>query len=793
MVRLPTPGSDQGQWGQILNDYLAVEHNIDGTLKKAADIATKYEKPGSGIPVGDLTTGIQTSLIKADASVQSVNAIFPAAGNVTLTAADIAAIPSAQKGAVDGVADLDGSGKIPLGRMPDEIVVRAESHLNATDYITGVDGTTNLVDLATAVADMQATGKSLYFPGGDSDSSHGWRPTSFNISLNVAAHRGFVFIGDASRIAMPAGMVAGDYLFISNVNIDGSPVNAGSFVPHPCVTFQGLKFFGGTSPNAGVYNGYNRSFVARDVAVNSMRRGFRTDGFTDFCRLENFYASDMSGWAYEQASHGDGFTADTVMIDACPGLYIRKGWGHSVRGLIGGFHELIGVRGITFDGLHVEGDRLDDNGFTGSSLLKIQNSNVTLLSGALFCTPNRYSVELNDDPLYRDGSVLTTYPGFSFFNRLDAPGSALGTAQHSAIHLTNFSPKSRLRFIGGASCEVWGQTSSGTFLQFERIIAKVTATNSTIGAVLAASTSMLGGDVELRFRSAFWELSPVAPASGLVSLRRHNLAPDVTASASSYRSWWGSSLADATYYYRAWCVTPAGANTLAATEVSVTISSSQIPALTMRAAAAPCDFIILRGTSAGVYTHWVRVSVPQESVQLYDQGDAIAGQVWSDTSLPVVPSGSNTEDGFDVLGPNGRKVLFRDFAPSSGTYEVGDTVLYITPVLNGAVGLRCITAGTPGTWVAFGTIGHSRVFGSAAWSPGSVSSGATATTTVTVSGVLARDMLQVSLAAAQVAGILLHGVRTAADTVTVTLTNNSGSVYAPGATTVYVLGERFTP
>lgn len=33
MTRLPTPGSDEGQWGQILNDYLAAAHKPDGTLK----------------------------------------------------------------------------------------------------------------------------------------------------------------------------------------------------------------------------------------------------------------------------------------------------------------------------------------------------------------------------------------------------------------------------------------------------------------------------------------------------------------------------------------------------------------------------------------------------------------------------------------------------------------------------------------------------------------------------------------------------------------------------------------
>ncbi|HUD20955.1 MAG TPA: hypothetical protein VMQ44_02725 [Candidatus Saccharimonadales bacterium] len=40
MSRLPTPGGDDGTWGSILNDYLSVELNTDGTLKKAGDITT---------------------------------------------------------------------------------------------------------------------------------------------------------------------------------------------------------------------------------------------------------------------------------------------------------------------------------------------------------------------------------------------------------------------------------------------------------------------------------------------------------------------------------------------------------------------------------------------------------------------------------------------------------------------------------------------------------------------------------------------------------------------------------
>jgi len=36
MARLPIPGSDDGTWGSVLNDYLAVSHDNDGTIKAGA-------------------------------------------------------------------------------------------------------------------------------------------------------------------------------------------------------------------------------------------------------------------------------------------------------------------------------------------------------------------------------------------------------------------------------------------------------------------------------------------------------------------------------------------------------------------------------------------------------------------------------------------------------------------------------------------------------------------------------------------------------------------------------------
>lgn len=96
MARLPTPGSDDGTWGDILNDFLTVSHNADGTLgagivsdtniagnaaisksKLASSVQTSlsnadaaYQKPVGGIPKTDLEAGVQTSLGSADSAYQ---------------------------------------------------------------------------------------------------------------------------------------------------------------------------------------------------------------------------------------------------------------------------------------------------------------------------------------------------------------------------------------------------------------------------------------------------------------------------------------------------------------------------------------------------------------------------------------------------------------------------------------------------------------------------------------------------------------------------------------------------
>jgi hypothetical protein len=60
MARLPIPGSDDGTWGAILNDYLTVAHDADGTLKASA-VSTKANDSAVVHTTGDETiAGVKT-------------------------------------------------------------------------------------------------------------------------------------------------------------------------------------------------------------------------------------------------------------------------------------------------------------------------------------------------------------------------------------------------------------------------------------------------------------------------------------------------------------------------------------------------------------------------------------------------------------------------------------------------------------------------------------------------------------------------------------------------------------
>lgn len=79
MARLPNPGSDDGVWGNVLNDFLDVSHNTDGTLKSSQVSAAGAEltsnkgaangyaplNGSSKVPIANITVGTTSGTVAA--------------------------------------------------------------------------------------------------------------------------------------------------------------------------------------------------------------------------------------------------------------------------------------------------------------------------------------------------------------------------------------------------------------------------------------------------------------------------------------------------------------------------------------------------------------------------------------------------------------------------------------------------------------------------------------------------------------------------------------------------------
>ena len=112
MTRLPNPGSDAGAWGQILNDFLSVEHNPDGTLKASGTIASKADDAAVVHNTRDETiAGIKT--FSASPIVPTPTSGTQAATKAyvdSVAGASVSDATTTSKGIVQLAGDLGGTG-----------------------------------------------------------------------------------------------------------------------------------------------------------------------------------------------------------------------------------------------------------------------------------------------------------------------------------------------------------------------------------------------------------------------------------------------------------------------------------------------------------------------------------------------------------------------------------------------------------------------------------------------------------------------------------------------------------
>lgn len=115
MARLPQPGSDDGTWGNILNDFLGVEHNTDGTLKPSGTLATKADD-ADVVHLSGSETISGTKSFATSPTVPTPTNPTDAATKAYVDSASGTVVPDASsstKGIVQLAGDLGGTATAP--------------------------------------------------------------------------------------------------------------------------------------------------------------------------------------------------------------------------------------------------------------------------------------------------------------------------------------------------------------------------------------------------------------------------------------------------------------------------------------------------------------------------------------------------------------------------------------------------------------------------------------------------------------------------------------------------------
>ena len=158
MTRLPQPGSDDGTWGNILNDFLSVEHNTDGTLKPTGTLAAKADDSDVVHLSGNETVN-GTKSFAASPTVPTPTAPSHAATKAYVDSASGASAPDADattKGLIQLAGDLGGTASAPTvpGLAGKEAAIATGL---ATQYFRGDKSWQTLDKTAVGLANVDNT------------------------------------------------------------------------------------------------------------------------------------------------------------------------------------------------------------------------------------------------------------------------------------------------------------------------------------------------------------------------------------------------------------------------------------------------------------------------------------------------------------------------------------------------------------------------------------------------------------------------------------------------------------
>jgi pectate lyase-like protein len=306
-ARLPTPGGDDGSWGDVLNEFLNVSHDSGGALKTSAVSSASAELTSnkgqtSGYAPLDSTSKVPTvNLGGAGASGSTF-----LRGDQTWTAVPGAAdaTPIA-KGVMQLAGDLSGTAGAPN-------VIGLPRVFNIVDYGATLAANDNQVAINNTITAATSAGGVVYFPPG-TWKTIGGHSIPLNVSVQGAGkgvtiiqHRGIntrcFFIGSATGGPNPpsymgrvsnftlTGQSAGDGTGFYGQQIGISILNCLFFNiqdVHMTLLYKGVLIDGGDEGvlGAGTFagNGYISNVTASNIFIFLHVSRYVTDTLYSFC------------------------------------------------------------------------------------------------------------------------------------------------------------------------------------------------------------------------------------------------------------------------------------------------------------------------------------------------------------------------------------------------------------------------------------------------------------------------------------------------------------------------------
>jgi len=141
MARLPTVGQDNNTWGTVLNEYLEVEHNTDGTQKALA---------GSKVTADPFQTPVFANPLVLDATTHKDFKCGLITGNTTINLTNTS---DGDAGMIEIIMDTTGGYTVSLGTMFTKDIggVSIDTTANADNFIgyrmVGTDIIYNIVQV----------------------------------------------------------------------------------------------------------------------------------------------------------------------------------------------------------------------------------------------------------------------------------------------------------------------------------------------------------------------------------------------------------------------------------------------------------------------------------------------------------------------------------------------------------------------------------------------------------------------------------------------------------------------